>query len=93
MSTDWIASALKVSAPVACPVHVVFLSPRDGYKRWLLRSGHSVVAFLSVKCAAEQQGGDDKFAEIKENLCRYSSSAVAEVQSWNLVKSLQREES
>lgn len=62
------ASALKGSALVDLPVYVVLLNFSDAYMQWLALSGLTLVAFLSVECAAEEQNGNIELAEMIESL-------------------------
>lgn len=45
------------------------------------------MAFLLVKCAAEQQSGSNKLARMKQSLHSFSLSAVVAVQEWISVTS------
>lgn len=73
------SSSLEDSALVTYPIHAVLLSFRDVYKKWLVQSGHILVAILSVVYAVKQQGGIRKLAGMEESLHGYSSSAIVKV--------------
>lgn len=82
MLTDKTVSALIGSALIAYPVNAVLLNFSDAFKRCLVRSGHGLVAFLPVGCAAEQQAGKNELAAMKESFYGYYFSAVVEVPNW-----------
>lgn len=48
-------SSQKRSAPVAYPVRAVFVNLGDAYKRWLEKSGRSLVASFAVLCNPEKR--------------------------------------
>lgn len=76
MFSDKAASSLKGSTLVASQVYVVLHNFGDAYKRWLIQSALTFVAFLPLESAAEQKGCNDKLAEIKESSYQHSSFAV-----------------
>lgn len=87
MFSNKIASSLKGSTLAACPVHVILLNFSNALKRWLVQLGHILVAFLSIQCFAEQQGGKIKLTKLKKDLNGYFSSALVERQDCIFVTS------
>lgn len=70
---------LKCSAFVAYLDHAVLLNFIEAFKWCQVQSVHSLLVFLPVEHAAEQQSCNNELAEIKESLGGYSSSGVLEV--------------
>lgn len=73
--SDKTAFSLKGLALVAYSIHTVLLTFSDLYKRWQVQRRLILVAHLLIELAAEQQGDDNKIAEVKF-FYWYSSSAV-----------------
>lgn len=65
---SWQDCLVAGSALVAYSVHAVPLNFSDAHKRFLAQSGHTLLVFLLIKCAAEQQCGNNELAEMIKSL-------------------------
>lgn len=67
---------LKDSALAAHQVYAILLNFVNAYMPWLVQGGHTLVVFLPVEFATEQQAGERKLAEVKKSMYENYFSGV-----------------